>query len=126
MSTHVFACCICACMVALRKATKGNLLKDESIKKTFDEFVEKQGKEAGETYIKGLIEAGNKINDDLIVANQVFNKTAQLRTSRRRNPVIAKLMRMFIIFIDILRFYTLTELTLNGRSKKPENAKCER
>jgi len=71
--------------------TKGNLLRDESIKKTFDEFVEKQGKEAGETYIKTLIDSGKKINDDLIVANQIFNKTI----NRYTNPAIIRQLQQF-------------------------------
>lgn len=73
------------------KIDKGNLLTDESIKKTYDNFVETQGKEAGETYIKGLIEAGNKINDDLKFANTVFNKTI----NRYTNPSIIRQLQKF-------------------------------
>ena len=73
------------------KIDKGNLLTDESIKKTYDNFVETQGKEAGETYIKGLIQAGNKIKDDLIYANTVFNKTI----NRYTNPAILRQLQKF-------------------------------
>ena len=73
------------------KIDKGNLLTDESIKKTYDNFVETQGKEAGETYIKGLIQAGNKINDDLKFANTVFNKTI----NRYTNPSIIRQLQKF-------------------------------
>ena len=74
-----------------RNITKGNLLRDESVKKIYDDKLATGGKEIAEEYIQGLIRSGNKINKDLIDANLVFNKTI----NRYSNPAIIRQLQKF-------------------------------
>jgi hypothetical protein len=73
------------------KINKGNLLRDESIKETFDKKVAEGGKEAGQRYIDDLITAGQNINNDLIGANKFFNHTI----NRYTNPRLANKLKKF-------------------------------
>jgi len=73
------------------KIDKQNLLKDESIKNTYDNFVATQGKEAGDKYIADLINNGEKINDALKDANRLFNVTI----NRYTNPRLSGQLRKF-------------------------------
>jgi len=73
------------------KLDKDNLLRDESIKKTYDEYVATQGKEAADQYISDLIRNGEKINDGLKDANRLFNVTI----NRYTNPRLANQLKKF-------------------------------
>ena len=95
------------------KITKGNLLQDESIAKQFNDIVETQGKEAGEVYINELIRNGNKINDDLLDANLVFNKTI----NRYTNPAILKQLQKF----DKTLFTNKGTFGIVGREAQPRD-----